>query len=145
MTWWPGMSRATTVRRAPAFVLAPVLVVLALASMACTDDPDEADAGLDLGGTEVATAGGIDRESLLGELSEVRNLFAATSPLSADLIADVSYEDQRLSVTLAEETEGVEQAEQVCRDLSEAIQLTNLSITVDGPDGSQLASCEFGQ
>lgn len=116
------------------------LAVASLALVACGDAEGDGE-GSDTG---------IDREQLLGEVSEVRSLFEERSPLPPELISDVSYEEGQLDVTLAEDAESaagdeVEQAEQVCSDLSEAIQLPDLTITVHGPDGSELASCEFGQ
>jgi|GEM_PF-3488827 len=116
-------------------VLMAVVCVASLALVACGDADGDGD-GADTG---------IDREQLLGEVSEVRSLFEERSPLPPELISDVSYEEGQLDVTLADDAEGVEQAEQVCNDLSEAIQLPDLAITVHGPDGSELASCEFGQ
>lgn len=116
-------------------VLMAVVCVASLALVACGDAEDDGD----------SADTGIDREQLLGEVSEVRSLFEERSPLPPELISDVSYEEGQLDVTLAEEAEGVDQAEQVCRDLSEAIQLLDLAIAVHGPDGSELASCEFGQ
>lgn len=115
------------------FVLAAAVVVASLGLVACGDSDGDAD-GSDMG---------IDREALLGEVSEVRGLFEERSPLPPELISDVSYEAGQLDVTLSEDAEGLDQAEQVCSDLSEAIQLPDLAITVHGPDGSELASCEF--
>lgn len=116
-------------------LLLPLMAFASLAFVACGDTEGDGE-GADTG---------IDREQLLGEVSEVRSLFEERSPLPPELISDVSYDEGRLDVTLAEDAEGVEQAEQVCNDLSEAIQLPDLAITVHGPDGSELASCEFGQ
>lgn len=116
------------------FVLS-VVAITSLALVACGDAEGDGE-GSDTG---------IDREQLLGEVSEVRGLFEERSPLSPELIEDVSYDEGQLDVTLAEEAEGADQAEQVCNDLSEAIQLPDLTITVHGPDGTELASCEFGQ
>jgi len=125
------------------YVLTAFMAVAAFALVACGDAEGDGE-GSDTG---------IDREQLLGEVSEVRSLFEERSPLPPELIADVSYEEGQLDVTLAEDAESAagdqaeqaEQAEQVCSDLSEAIQLPDLSITVHGPDGTELASCEFGQ
>ncbi len=127
-------------------VLLTAGLALGFAAVGCTADSDR-DVTLNL---DDNTPVGIDRGAVLGELDEVRDLFAERSNLPAEVIADVSYEEGALNVTLAE-TEGVdaggaaEQAEQICNDLSEAIQLPDLAITVDGPDGTRLASCDFGQ
>jgi hypothetical protein len=127
-----------------ALILTVGLAAVGLAAVACTDDP--ADVTLDVDGTQV----GIDRRAILGELTGVRALFAERSALPAEVIGDVDYEEGTLDVTLAPasaergaETAG--QAEQVCNDLREAIQLPNLTINVHGPDGARLASCEFGR
>lgn len=115
---------------------------LSLAALACSD---ESGAGVNLGLSGDATVEGIDRDALLGELSEVRDLFASSSAIPADVITDVDYDDGSLRVTLAAEAEGIEDAQQICEDLSQGIQLPDLAITVEGPDGATLATCEFGQ
>ncbi len=138
MTFSPHSHRAVRGWRR-ALLLTAGLAAISLAA-ACSDDAD-ADVTLGVDGTQV----GIDRDALLGEVSEVRDLFAERSSLPAEVIADVDYDDGTLNITLAEDTEGVDQAEQVCNDLSEAIQLPDLAINVDGPDGTRLATCEFGQ
>ncbi len=121
------------------------VVALGLGVAACTDDSGSgADLGLDTFNTS-ATVEGVDRDALLGELGEVRDLFATTSQIPPDVIADVAYDDSALTVTLAAEAEGVEDAQEICDDLSQGIQLPDLAITVEGPDGTRLASCEFGQ
>ena len=116
------------------FVLA-VIAALAAALLGCSGSESDAEEG----GTQT----GIDRSELLGDLGEVRDLFAQRSPLDAELLADVSYSDGELTVTLADDAGGVGQAEQVCNDLGDAIQLPDLSINVEGPDGAPLATCTF--
>ena len=119
--------------------------ILALGLVAACTEDDEGPTGIIDAATERTESSGIDREAVLGELSEVRDLFAARSPLPPELLDDVSYQDGSLRVTLAQEAEGAEQASQVCNDLSQSIQLPDLAISVVGPDGTELASCTFGR
>ena len=132
-----------------ALLLTVGLAAVGLTAVACSDDPD-ANATLGVDGTQI----GIDRDSLLGELSEVRVLFTQRSELPSEVIADVDYDEGTLNITLAASSAegtaegtpaGVAKAEQVCDDLSKAIQLPKFTINVDGPDGARLASCEFGR
>lgn len=129
-----------TLGRSRRLLVAGSLAVIALTMAACEDDPLTTD------GDETGTSG-IDREAVLGEVDAVRGLFEERSALDPGLISEVSYDDGELSVTLDEEAsagEGAEQAEQVCDDLAEAVQLPDLSIVVVGPGGEPLASCQFG-
>lgn len=133
----------------PRRLLLPVVLVSALVvlgAVACEDDAS----GGDVDGEGASTAV-IDRAVVLGQLSQVRDLFADRSPLDGDVIGDVSYEDGVLDVTLAQDSASTAtadrsgQAEQICNDLGDAIQLADLQINVLGPDGDELASCQFGQ
>lgn len=112
-----------------------------LAALACSDYTG---GGAALSLDTDATVEGIDRDAVLGELAEVRDLFASSSETPADVITAVAYDDGALSVTLAAEAAGVEDAGEICNDLSKGIQLPDLAITVQGPDGATLATCEFG-
>lgn len=130
--------------RAPSWSLAGLLVAamaVTLLSAACF----QTESGEESGGS----TDGIDRSALLGELDEVRDLFAQTSPLDAELLADVDYREGQLTVTLSDDAQmpeaqdAAEQAAEVCEDLGQAIQLPDLVINVDAPDGVRLASCSF--
>src|SRR5690606_34396102 len=78
----PGrLGRYVRPRRLLPLILATAL--FALGAVACEDDGTGGDADAD--GTTV----GIDREAVLGELAQVRNLFVEQSPLDGEVLADV--------------------------------------------------------
>lgn len=131
--------------------LALLVAVLGLSAglVACDDQEG--------GATAVATGTpglgtGIDRETILGEVEQVRAMFAQSSMLDAQILEDVTYEDGRLRVILGADATGadttadaVAQAEQVCDDLARAMQLPDLQISVHSPGGEELAACQLRQ
>lgn len=135
--------------------LALLVAVLGLSAglVACDDEEG--------GATAVATGTpglgtGIDRETILGEVEQVRAMFAQSSMLDAQILEDVTYEDGRLRVILGADATGadttanttadaVAQAEQVCDDLARAMQLPDLQISVHSPGGEELAACQLRQ
>ena len=93
--------------------------------------------------TDPALTSPVDRDAILNELAEVRALFDEQSSLDAGVLRDVSFEDGQLTVVLEHEHTDLDQAEQICQDLSAAIQVADLRIQVNAPDGSSLANCAF--
>ena len=113
-------------------------VLLAFFVAACGNDDDD----------NAATGGDpIDRGAILGSLEDVRSLIEENaSGLDPVLIQDVSYEDNTLRVTLAESQDDLDTAglEDMCNRVSDAIDLTDLSVTVEKADGSDSVECELG-
>ena len=102
---------------------------------ACSDDDGDAD-----------TLEGVDTGAILSNVEDVRAIIERNAPdLDAGMVHDVAFEDGSLTVKLAEspdiDTSGLED---VCRKISEAIALPDLSVTVESPDGSGTAECGSG-
>lgn len=123
-------------------------VLLALAAgavllfAACDDDGADADG---LGVTEGSNGtNGVNVDAILGDPGEVRLLLdQAGSAFTSEVIADTTYADGQLTVTVTEQIDGLDQAEQLCDDLSEAIAATDVSIHVQDQTGNSLAECRF--
>lgn len=117
------------------------LLLLVLAS-ACDEDTAEP-TGAATSAPALTSPVAVDRDAILNELAEVRALFEQQSSLDAGVLRDVSFEDGQLTVVLDDTNTDLDQAEQICQDLGEAIQVADVRIQVNAPDGSSLASCAF--
>lgn len=114
----------------------------ALLVAACEDD--QTVDGLGSNATEGDTTAGVNVDAILGDVQEVRLLLEqASSAFSPAVIEDTTYSDGQLTVVVTEEVDGLDQAQTLCEDLSEAIAATDVHITVQDQAGSVLAECRF--
>lgn len=114
--------------------------ILGLASLACSEGES-----IDPNGSPTGDV--INRDVLLNNVEDVRAMIADNAPsLDAEMVGDVSYEDGRLRVVLAESLPGASlpDVDSVCGEISNAIALPGLSVEVESADGSESARCDFG-
>jgi hypothetical protein len=86
---------------------------------------------------------GVDREAILNEVEEVRDMLAeSASSLPPEAIKDVTFEAGVLRITVGEEVGGLGEAERLCDDLLGALQMTAVSIEVVDETDVAITSCE---
>lgn len=134
-----------------ALPLLTAILAAALFAAACEDTGDDTgilDGDGDANGAAASPASteGIDREAILNEVEEVQAMLEeAASDIPADAVSDVSFDNSTLTVTVTEEISGLDQAEQLCEDLSQAVQATDIQILVQDASGGVMAECAFEQ
>ncbi len=90
------------------------------------------------------SSGAIDRQAILGNLAEVQAMLEDTASRFDDqVITDVDFANNRLTVTASEEVQELEDAQELCQDLSEAVAAVDLTIIVRNETGAELAACTF--
>jgi hypothetical protein len=118
------------------------VLLLTAVLVGCDADSD----GDVLEGTSTVGAGtmAIDRDAILNELDDVRAFLEDdVSSFAPEVITDVEFEGSELTVTVGPDIAGVEDAEAFCDDLAGAIEIADITITVVGEAGDQLAQCSF--
>jgi hypothetical protein len=121
------------------YVASLLLPVLVFSIAACADSDDG-----DL--VAIPTGEAIDRDAILDSVEDVRALVRDNvASLDPMMIDDVDYSDDELKVTLAAGEDGLDSAamQSVCDDISEALALIDLKLTVEKADGSSDVSCQF--
>lgn len=132
-------------------VLSLALLAACDASDASEDDPLGLGSSGSSGSSELSESppgsGGaatIDQSAILGDATEVRALLSnAASNFDPNVVEDVDYSGNSLAVTVTEDVQGLEDAQALCDDLSEAIQVVELTIVVRNATGAELAACTF--
>lgn len=128
----PELTRVRT------FLLIPALMLALLMAGACTDD----DGNLEVPDVNVDGTQTLDPSALLDNVDEVRTMLEdSASQFAPDVISDTNFEDNTLTVTMSDETGGLDDAESLCQDLASAISLGSISIRVVDTAGAELASC----
>ncbi len=123
-----------------------MLALAALALLAACDASEaEGDPlGLDGGATTADGGDAINREAILGNLTEVQTLLdGAASSFNSAVITDVEYDSGQLTVTVSQDVQAAEDAQQLCADLAGAVASVDLSIVVRDETGTEQAACTF--
>ena len=128
-------------------LLVPCALTALILTVACSDD-DNGDTGANIpsaANTAVAVATtGVDTDAILGNVDDVRALIERNAPdLDPELVEDVDFADGALTVTLAASQDGLDTSglEDACNQITGAIALPDLSVTVEKADGSDSVEC----
>jgi hypothetical protein len=119
--------------------MALVIGAAALGLIGCDAAEDAATDGAN--GRTPAIAG-VDREAILNELDEVRQILADSgSTLQVDSISDVEFSDGTLRLTTSDTLPGLAEAETLCGDVHAALEMSNVSVEVVDETGALVTSC----
>lgn len=112
-----------------------------LGLIACDADAD-GDANLDVPSGGTPAIEGIDREAILNELDEVRQILAESGSLMpVDSISDVDFNDGTLRLTTTDTLPGLPEAETLCSEVHAALEMSDLSVEVVDETGALVTSC----
>jgi hypothetical protein len=113
-------------------VLVVMAGVLSLVLLGC----DEAQQEL----TGTPDIEGIDREAILNELEDVRQILTE-SAIPADSISAVEFRDGVLRATVSDQVHDEVEADRLCREMQRALEMTDLRIELLDASGSVVTSC----
>ena len=146
------MLLSTTLRRGRRGLILTILcATMGVALFAACDASEAEDDPLGVGtpagsmdSDGTGSSGGIDREAILGNLSEVQAMLGDTaSRFDNQVITDAEFANNRLTITASQEVQELEDAQELCQDLAGAVAAADLTIIVRNETGAELAACTF--